>query len=423
MLKSAILVRGVSPISAVLKNSNYRLYFLGQFVSLTGTWAQAVALSWLVYRMTGSATSVGLISFASQIPAFLISPFAGAIADRWERRRIFIVVQWAGMIQATLLALLVFSSLQSLSAILVLAVVLGCINGFEITTRHSLAIDIVERPDLQGAIALNAVLMNGTRVVGPAIAGILIQSVGEKWCFLLNAISYAAIVLTLSRMHFRPQLRPERTAAVGRSILEGFGYVRNHPRMIRILTASAAMSALTAAYTVLLPVFSRKVLGGDADVYAWLNSVGAVGAVLGALSVGHRAPTRGLRLQLALTLLWVGGVLSIFALSTHLVLSLGCALLFGYHTIRFWPLMNNALQQEVDDSMRGRVMAIFTMTFLGATPVASLLIGSLGDRLGSQPTLVATSGAALLGAITLLAPKLTRALVTRLSGREFSRSA
>ncbi len=392
----------VSSVREVLKNPNYRLYFLGQFISLSGTWAQSVAVSWLVFRLTGSSYSVGLISFASQIPAFLLSPFAGVLADRFERRRIFVAVQWAGMIQAVLLAALVFAGIEKLWVILLLSVVLGCVNSFEITTRQSLAVDIVDREHLQGAIALNSALMNITRVLGPAMAGVLIQAVGEKWCFVFNAISYVAIMFSLYQMKFNPQTAFAKSQAVWSSIGDAFRYLSERPRMNRILLTACAQSAISACYAVLLPVFSRRVLSGSADVFAWLTSIGAMGAVLGALSIGRRPAVRTIRKDVLTGFIWIGLSLIVFASSKWLPLSLACALLFGFHTIRAWPLMNHAVQEDVDDLMRGRVMGLFNMTFLGTTPLTSLSVGWISDRIGARPTLLSVGIAVAFAGATLL---------------------
>ncbi len=392
----------VSSVREVLKNPNYRLYFLGQFISLSGTWAQSVAVSWLVFRLTGSSYSVGLIAFATQIPAFLLSPFAGVLADRLERRRIFVFVQWAGMIQAILLAALVFAGIDKLWVILLLSVALGCVNSFEITTRQSLAVDIVDREHLQGAIALNSALMNVTRVLGPAMAGVMIQAVGEKWCFVFNAISYVAIMFSLYRMEFRPQTTFAKSQAFWNSIGDAFRYLADRPRMNRILVTACAQSAISACYAVLLPVFSRRVLSGSADVFAWLTSVGAMGAVLGALSIGRRAAVSTIRKDVLTGFIWIGLTLVAFATSKWLPLSLACALIFGFHTIRAWPLMNHAIQQDVDDVMRGRVMGLFNMTFLGTTPLTSLCVGWISDRFGARPTLLSVGISVAFTGVTLL---------------------
>lgn len=390
------------PAGELLRNPNYRIYFVGLFISLTGTWAQSVALSWLVYRITGSSYSVGLIAFSSQIPAFLLSPFAGAIADRFERKKIFIIVQWAGMLQASLLTALIFSGIEKLWAILILSTLLGCVSAFEITTRHALAVDIVDRSNLQGAIALNSALMNITRIIGPALAGTVINAFGEKWCFLYNAISYLGILISLSQMTFRPSVISEKQTAVWKSVRDGFDYIAQNTRMVRILVAATVLSAISASYNVLLPVYSKKVLSGSSDLFALLTSVGAIGAVLGAVSIGNRVGVRRtLRSDLTRSFLWIGVSIFVFGLSKHWGISLCCAMLFGFNTIRSWPLMNNALQQAVDDQMRGRVMGTFNMTFLGATPIAGLAAGWIGDKIGARNVLIATAIVAMISGIFL----------------------
>jgi MFS family permease len=417
-----LLSLGVSPYAIFLKNPVLRAYAAGQFISMTGSWAQSIALSWLAYRLTHSSATVGLVTFALQAPAFLLSPLAGTVADRTSKRRIFLLTQWIGILQSLLLATLLFIALPGgpaagqqtpdaetiLPWLLALSILQGLNNAFEITARHSLTAEIVavgtgERGRLSQAVAFNAMINNSTRVLGPALAGLLIRVSDERWCFLLNAGSYVANLLAFRAIPELGAPAPARVTKLLQSMADGFRYVGRRPRMVRILLAASGLSAISSTYSVLLPGFARQALGGGAEVFSWLTTAGAIGAIAGVGSVhSFESQRRSLRQEFLRGLLWVGCAIVVFAFSRSLPLSLGCALVIGFYTVRAWPLMNTAMQKMSDDSMRGRVMSFFMMTFLGTTPAASVLAGWVSDHLGSERILLATGLISLALPILLL---------------------
>ena len=382
---------GFSLPVGVFKNRNYRLYFFGQLISMSGSWMQGVAQSWLVYRLSHSGYWLGVISLCSSLPAFFLSPMAGVIADRFDRRKILIAEQIFATLQALTIAALVFSGTIQLWHLVVLSILLGLSSAFEMTTRHAFAVDLVGKEDLGHAIALNSILVNGSRIVGPACAGLLIGFLGEAWCFLINALSFipviwGLIVIDVKTSHRDPHPHPRhfwKDVIEPSHYLEALRYVRRSPVIFRILILSTFVCLVGTPFSVLLPVFVRTVLNGDAKTLGWLTGMMGVGAIAGAISFTRTADTQILKQKLVKYVLFLGFGIILLGVSRTLWLSLFSMFAIGYFMMSVFPTMNNAIQRLVDDEMRGRTMSLYTMTFLGATPLGSLMVGVLSDHFGA----------------------------------------
>jgi MFS family permease len=391
----------------ILKNGNYRQYFMGQLISMSGTWMQSVALSWLVYRLSGSAYWLGVITMCGQFPAFLMGPFSGVVADRVDRRKILITVSLIECVQAILLAALVFSGAVQLWHIVAMAVLLGIVTSFEMTARHAFAIDIVGREDLVHGITLNSALINGARIIGPGIAGVMIKLVGESWCFLLNGLSYLPVVWWLWRMNVRSTLahaHEDGWIGVWHEIADAWKYVLRHRVIFRILALSTFVCFVACPYMALMPVFAKKVLQGGPDTLAWLTGMVGVGALMGALIFSNtHASSDVIRVKQQLikfTFFW-GCALVLLGVSRSISLSFFASFGIGYFMMSTFLAMNSAIQYLVEDSKRGRVMSLYTMTFLGPTPLGSLLAGYLADRF-SAPSVEVGAGFGVVVASLML---------------------
>lgn len=378
-----------------LRHRELRIFFAGHGVSLVGTWMQQVALGWLVYRLTDSALLLGVIGFAGQFPGLLVSPLAGALADRWDRYRMVIAAQLAAFLQASVLAVLVLTGEVRVWHLVVLAVVSALINGFDIPARQSLLVRLVGGSgDLPNAIALNSSMFNAARLVGPAVAGVLIAWVGEGPVFVLNAVSYLAVLGALATIRLPPE-RGTPTGSVLRSIGQGFEHAFRFAPTRDLLLVLAGLSLVAIPYVVLLPIFARDVLGGDAATLGLLTSCAGLGALAGALWLAARDTLLGLG-RLVVRATGVTGVaLALFAVSGTVWLSCIALVLVGGAIIVTTASINTVLQALVDDRMRGRIMSLYAMGFIGVTPIGSLLGGAIAQRFGG-PVTVATGGFACL---------------------------
>ncbi|MCM2323278.1 MAG: MFS transporter [Oligoflexia bacterium] len=382
-----------------LRNRNYRIFLSGQAISLVGTWMQSVVQAWLVYRLTHSAQWLGLITFANQVPAFLFSPLAGIVADRMERRKLLLWVQLVQMTQAFALSALVFTGRIEPWHIAVLGAVLGAANAFELTARHALAYDLVGKDDLPSAISLNAIVVNGSRVAGPALGGVLLAVIGESGCFFLNGVSYLAVIYGLTVIGLSAAPAPALShGPLLRELGEAFGYLWKTPRILRLMILASFASLVAFPFMVLLPVIAKTVLGGGPGSLAWLTSMAGLGAILGLLGPGVRFSglsgrfCRGMGQTLLLQTLLAGLALMLLGTARTLPLSLVATFFLGYFLMTLFPRINTTIQQEVKNSLRGRVLSIYNMTFLGAVPLGSLLQGTLADRYGA-PAVVLGAGA------------------------------
>jgi len=387
-------------ITRSLHNRNYRLFFSGQSISLIGTWMQRIAIGWLVYRLTNSPFLLGIVGFSGQIPAFLLAPFTGVLADRYNRHHILITTQILAMLQALILALLVLFHLIETWHIVVLSIVLGIINAFEMPTRQAFMVEIVEdKNNLSNAIALNSSMVNAARLLGPSIAGILIVAAGEGICFLINAISFVAVILSLLLMKIDRKHIAQRHAKVWTELKEGFRYAAGFAPIRDILLIFALVNLVGMPYVVLMPVFAKDILHGGPSAFGYLMGSVGLGALLGAMYLASRKNVRGLvkRIPIAVTLF--GVALIAFSMSRVLYLSIGLMLLAGIGQMNLMAGSNTLLQTIVDDDKRGRVMSFFTMAFMGATPVGSLIAGSLASKIGAPWTVFAGGIICIAGAV------------------------
>lgn len=380
----------------VLKNRNYLVYFSGQMLSMTGTWMQGTAQAWLVYKLSHSSQWLGIVMFCMQIPAFLMSPLAGVIADQRDRRKLLILIQALAAVQAMILAVLAFMGVIQLWHITILAVFLGVTNAFDMATRQSFTIDMVGKKDLSSAIALNSLIMNASRIVGPAMAGIMIAAVTESWCFFMNALSYMAVIYALILIKpIRKQNLGNENAADSRlhplkSIKEALGYVKKTREIYVFLFFGAFVSLVAFPYAVLLPVVAKDILQGDAHTLGWLTSINGLGAVLGSINTGATVDQyRATWKKLVWILLIMGLLLILLGLSHDLWSSMIILFLTGFMLMSIFPTINSSIQNSVHDSMRGRVMSLYNMTFLGAAPVGALLIGTFSGYFGVMRVFIA----------------------------------
>ncbi|MEQ1855512.1 MAG: MFS transporter [Longimicrobiales bacterium] len=389
-----------------LKHRNLRLFFVGHGVSLVGTWMQQVAMSWLVYRLTDSELLLGVIAFAGQFPGLIMAPFAGALVDRWNRHRMVVVAQALLMIQATVLAALVLSGRVEVWHLIALAIFSGLVNGADIPARQSLLVRLVGgTEDLPNAIALNSSMFNGARLIGPAVSGVLIGWVGEGPVFLLNALSYVAVLAALLAM----RLPPEGGGVSGdvlTHIREGFAYAFGFAPTRDMLILFAGVSLFGVPYIVLLPAFARDVLGGDARTLGVLTSCAGLGAFAGALSLAARDSLAGIGRLVVRATAALGVVLVMFAASRTFFLSGALLVLSGFALMLATASVNTVIQTLVSDDMRGRVMSLYAMAFIGVTPVGSLVGGAIATRLGA-PITVAVGGLGCVALAALFSPRLS----------------
>lgn len=380
-----------------LRHRNFKLFFSGQVISLVGTWMQRIAESWLVYRLTHSAMLLGLVAFGGQVPIFLLGPIAGVVADRVNRHRLVVATQVASMLLALSLALLTFTGKITVGWILLMAILLGVVNAFDMPARQAFILDMVEREDAMNAIALNSSIFNLARLAGPAIAGMVVAAVGEGWCFLINGLSYIAVISGLLAMHLKPQEARGAAAGVLSHFLEGFRYVRHAMPLRTLLILLGVNSLFIAPYTVLLPIFAGSTFHIGAKGYGWLTGAAGAGALSGALLLTSREGVRGLgKLIGTLTLVMALGVIG-FAFSHQLGMSLALLFLVGGCQMTVTASANTLLQTMTEDRFRGRVMSFYSMMVRGMFPFGSLLVGWLAGRFTAPPALAAGGILALGG--------------------------
>ena len=391
-------------IFRALQYRNFRLFFIGQGVSLIGTWMQAVAMGWLVYRMTNSPFLLGLVGFLSQIPAFLFGPFAGVIVDRFNRHRILILTQILSMIQAVLLAALTLSGRIEVWHIILLGFLLGCINSLDIPARQTFVIEMVERKEnLANAIALNSFLFNSARLIGPSIAGVVIALLGEGICFLVNGLSFLAVIAALASMKVGPLKIEGKKRDILADIKEGFGYAYNFLPIRYILMLLGVISVMGMSYAVLMPVFAKDILGGGPGTFGILMASGGVGAIAATIYLASRKSIVGLgdMIPVFATLFSIGII--VFSISRALWFSLIVLAATGFGMMAYMAASNIIIQTVVDDDKRGRVMGFYMMTFIGLAPFGSLLAGSLASRIGATNTLIAGGIICILASIAFAA--------------------
>jgi MFS family permease len=372
-----------------LRHRNYRLFFSGQSVSLIGTWMTRIATSWLVYRLTNSALLLGLVGFAGQIPAFLLAPFAGVLVDRWNRHRLLVVTQVLAMLQSLALAVLALSGLITITHVLFLSLFQGVINAFDMPARQAFVLEMVEvREDVANAIALNSSMVNVARLLGPSLGGVVIAAVGEGWCFLLDGVSYLAVIASLLAMTIVPRKsHADRGGKIGQQLREGWTYVSGFLPIRRILLLLALVSLVGMPYTVLMPVVASELLHGGPTTLGLLMAAVGVGALLGAVVLAARTSVLGLGRMIPVAAGTFGVGLIAFSFSPLLWLSMACLVVTGLGFMVQMASSNTVLQTIVDDEKRGRVMSFYTMAVMGITPFGSLLAGGAAHAIGAAATL------------------------------------
>jgi len=388
-----------------LRHRNFQLFFSGQLISLIGTWMQTVAQSWLVYRLTGSGLLLGAVGFASQIPVFLFAPLGGITADRSNRQKVVIATQTASMILALVLAALTLKNRVTVNEIFILAALLGIVNAFDIPGRQAFLVDMVGKEDLMNAIALNSSMFNGARVIGPAVAGVLVARWHEGWCFLANGVSYIAVIIGLLLMRVHAPARASAHTSPLEHIVEGFQFVSQTAPIRALLLLLGLVSVTGMPYVVLMPIFADRILHRGGQELASLigsHDLGAVrlgilmgaagvGALLGALTLAIRSGLKGLGTWVSVCCAGFGISLILFAFSTSFWLSVALLLPVGYFIMLQMASSNTLIQAMVPDALRGRTMAVYSMMFMGMAPIGALLSGAMSDRFGA-PWTVAIGG-------------------------------
>ena len=371
------------------RHRNYRLYFAGQSISLIGTWMQRLAMNWLVYRLTGSAFLLGVVNFAGQVPTLLFAPFAGVIADNYDRHRLLVATQALAMVQAMIIAVLVLADVIVVWHLVLLSVFLGIVNAFDSPIRQSLVIDMVEeREDIGNAIALNSSMVNGARLVGPSIAGMLIATVGEGMCFLLNAISYVAVIAALMAMTIVPKYTRSKHLRIWQAWREGLRYTLGSLPIRSVLVLVAVVSFMGMPYATLLPIFAQEILHGGAQTLGFLMAAAGIGALAGAVFLAARSAVGGLENVLVAAAAIFGMGLIAFSLSRILWVSLALMVMSGFGMMVHMAAGNTLVQTLVEDDKRGRVMSLHSMALRGMVPLGSFFAGSIASSIGAPATLI-----------------------------------
>lgn len=382
---------------ASLRSRNYRIYFIGQGVSLIGTWMQTVALSWLVYRLTGSVFLLGVIGFTSQIPTFVMAPFAGVISDRHNRLTILKLTQFFFMVQSLAMALLVLFKVVEPWHIVVLSIIFGIISAFDAPARQSLVMDLIDDKAYVGnAIALNSAIFNGARLIGPAVAGIVIAIVGEGICFLINSVSFIAVLFALTLIRIAVKQESSGPAGFRESLGEGVRYTFNSVPIRMLILLLAVMSLVGLSYIVLLPAYAKEILHGDSETLGYLMSAMGAGALAGALTMAARKSVFGLTRIIAYGVILMGLSIALASFSARLYLSMIFFFFTGLTMIMTLSAINTMLQTISDEDKRGRVMSFYAMALMGASPIGNLVAGSIASGIGVEWTML------IAGAITLL---------------------
>jgi MFS family permease len=394
------LLGSISHAWRALHHRNFKLFFVGQSISVIGTWMTRLATSWLVYRLTHSALLLGIVSFAGQIVSFLLGPVAAVWVERLDRRRLLLWTQASAALQSLALAALTLTHRINLWEIIALASFQGLINSFDMPGRQSFLVQMVEdRNDLSNAIAINSSMANGGRLIGPAIAGVVIAAFGEGWCFLIDGISYFAVIASLLLMRIRPLDLRLASAGMITQMREGWDYVRNFRPVRTILLLFALLSFMGWPYSVLLPIFAGQVLHGGAHTLGWLTGASGIGALASGLSLTLRKSVRGLTRMLQIGTTLLGAALILFGLSHAVWLSIIWMVFVGFGQMQGAAISNTIIQSLVPEDKRARVMGYYTMAFFGSAPFGSLFAGALAHRIGAPITVIFTGACCLLGSI------------------------
>ncbi|MBD2595432.1 MFS transporter [Nostoc spongiaeforme FACHB-130] len=382
------------------RSKNYRLFFAGQGISLIGTWMTQLATVWLVYDLTNSPLMLGVVGFASQIPSFFLAPFGGVFVDRFSRYRTLIGTQIMAMIQSLALAVLTLTGMIQIWHIIALSLLQGFINALDAPARQAFVPELVERrEDLANAIAINSTMINGARLIGPAVGGLLIARVGVAYCFLIDGLSYIAVIAGLLAMTVKPWKIPVIQGNPIQRVKEGFIYAFSFPPIRAILLLSALVSLMGLQNTILVPVFAETILKGGAETLGFLMAASGVGALSGGIYLATRQTILGIGKLIAIAPAILGCGLIAFAVSRFLPLSLFTMLFVGLGTILQIAASNTFLQTIVEEDKRGRLMSLYTMSFLGMIPIGNLIGGGIADIIGAPNTLIIDGIACIIGSI------------------------
>ena len=390
----------MSRLTRALQHRNYRLFFAGQTVSLVGTWLTRVATAWLVYRLTGSELLLGVTGFAGQIPLLVLAPFAGVLVDRWNRHRILVITQILSALQSLALAVLALANIITVTEVILLQVTQGIINAFDTPARQAFVVEMVDdRADLPNAIALNSSMFNASRIIGPSVAGIIIAAVGEGWCFAIDAVSYVAVILSLLAMNVPARAIVRTGSRMIEELNSGFRYAYRFAPVRELLLNVALIGTMGMPYAVLMPVFASKILHGGAHTLGILMASAGAGALLGTVYLASRHTVVGLgKVIVAATMILSAGLIA-FSLSHSLWLSLAVLPFVGAGMMLQAASANTILQTIVDEDLRGRVMALYTVAVLGTQPIGSLVAGILADRIGAPHTILIGAIVCVMGGI------------------------
>jgi MFS family permease len=389
-----------------LRHRNFQLFFASQLISLVGTWMQIIAQSWLVYRLTGSSLLLGSVGFASQIPVFILSPIGGSVADRHNRHQLVIATQATSMVLASILAWLTLSNRIQVWHIFVLAALLGVVNAFDVPARQTFIFDMVGKEDLMNAIALNSSMFNGARIIGPAIAGILVASIGEGWCFFANAVSFIAVIAGLLMMRVR---KPEPYLGIKstlENVIEGFQFARHAAPIRALLLLVGLVSLVGMPYSVLMPIFAGQIFHGGARSLGILMGATGVGALIGALALASKHGLKGLGRWVAVTSMGFGVSLIAFAFTKSFWLATALLVPVGLTMMVQMASTNTLIQAMVPDQLRGRVIALYSMMFMGMAPFGAFFAGAIAHKIGA-PWTVAIGGIACIAGSAVFASKLS----------------
>jgi MFS family permease len=392
-----------------LRHRNFQLYFFGQGTSLIGNWMTRLATTWLVYRLTHSALLLGIVSFAGQIVSFLLGPFAGVWVERLDRRKLLLWTQAAAAVQSLALAALTLAHAITLWEIIALTAFQGLINAFDMPARQSFLVQMVDdRNDLSNAIAINSSMANGARLIGPAIAGFVIAALGEGWCFLIDGLSYFAVIASLLFMRIKPLNIHRAATSMLEQAREGWDYVRTFRPIRTILLLFSLISLLGYSYAVLLPIFAAQVLHGGSATLGSLMAASGIGALVSALSLAVRKSVVGLTRMLQIASATLGTALILFGLSHTLWLSMVLMVFVGFGLMQGAAASNTIIQSLVPEDKRARAMSYYTMAFFGTAPFGSLLAGALAHRIGAPHTVILTGSFCIAGSLwfTVELPKI-----------------
>jgi MFS family permease len=391
---------GFTGIFRSLKYRNYRLFFSGQSVSLIGTWIQRLAMPWLVYHITDSTLLLGVVGFAAQIPTFILAPFAGALVDRWNRYHVLIITQILATLQSLALAFFFFTGIIQVWHIVILSILLGCINAIDMPARQSFVVEMIEkRQDLGNAIALNSLMVNGARFIGPSLAGVLIAATNEGICFLINGITYFFVIVSLLMMKIPKKTIKPQHPRVLKGIKEGFGYTFGFAPIRYIILLLSVISLMGMPYAVLMPVFAKDILHGGSHTFGFLMGASGTGALISAVYMAYRKSVLGLDRLIPVSAAVFGTGLIVFSISRIFWMSLTLMFISGFGMLMQMTASNTIIQTIVDDDKRGRVMSFYMMAFVGTAPFGSLLAGAIATSLGAPNTLLIGGIFCVLGAV------------------------